>query len=80
MIRLAVAHHCTRSGGKEEVLLINSVTMEKINLVRHFEIIIPEKINLVRLFEILIPEKINLVRHFEILVPEKINLVKDIMK
>jgi hypothetical protein len=31
--RLAVAHHCTRSGGKEEVLLINAVTKEKKNLV-----------------------------------------------
>ena len=28
-----MAHHCTRSGGKEEVLLINVVTKEKKNLV-----------------------------------------------
>lgn len=30
---LAVAHHCTRSGGKEEVLLINALTGEEKNLV-----------------------------------------------
>jgi hypothetical protein len=33
VFRLAVAHHCTRSGGKEEVMLINALTNEQKNLI-----------------------------------------------
>ena len=33
LFRLAVAHHCTRSGGKEEVMLINVLTNEQKNLI-----------------------------------------------